>query len=328
MLRTATVPAFAKLNLSLLVLGKRPDGFHELRTIFQTIALHDTLKIQYEPTGPLRISLDDPLNLPDNLILRAARAYAEAVNLRGRIRLSIAKRIPMGGGLGGGSSDAAATLLALPVLTGRPLPLSTLSALAINAGSDVPFLLHGGTALALGRGEELYPLPTPQAPHVLVLSPGIHVSTPEAYRALERPALTELTFDERIPRLETFRACVEAVSAARPARIWQALCGNDFEEAVFHRHPKLDSIRRSLEKHGAGLARLSGSGSTVFGVFPSPVARDRARAALPEVAATPTRFLSRAGFRAAWLRALRDHREGTAWPPPSRYASKGYTPRS
>jgi 4-diphosphocytidyl-2-C-methyl-D-erythritol kinase len=328
MLRTASVPAYAKLNLSLLVLGRRPDGYHELRTIFQTIALHDTLTIRYQPSGPLKISLDDPLNLPDNLILQAARAYAEAVSLRGRLHLSIEKRIPPGGGLGGGSSDAAATLLALPALTGRPLPFPALASLALALGSDVPFFLHGGAALGLGRGEELYPLPAPRAPYVLLISPGIHVSTAGAFRSLARPLLTELTFSERIPRLETFRACVEAVSEARPVRSWQAFCGNDFEEAVFSRHPKLDSIRRTLEKYGAGPARMSGSGSTVFGVFPSPVARMRARAALPDELALPTRFLSRAGFRAAWMRALRDHREGIRWPPPSRYASKGFTPGS
>ena len=318
--RTATVPAYAKVNLTLLVLGKRADGFHELRTVFQTVALHDTLSFDYEPGGAPRITLEDPLGLPDNLILRAAQAYAEAVNLRGRLHIRLTKRIPMGGGLGGGSADAAATLLALPCLTGRRFAVH---ALAAELGSDIPFLLEGGTALAFGRGEELYPLRTPGCRHVLIAAPGIHVSTPEAYRALEKPELTELTFTERKPRLETLRDCVEALSEAKTARNWQAFCENDFEEAVFRRHPKLASIRRVLEKNGAGLARMSGSGSSVFGVFPSPSAVQRARIALKDVAAEPTGFLSRAGFRAAWMRALRDHREGTAWPPQSRYVSRG-----
>lgn len=319
--REVTVPAFAKLNLSLLVLGRRPDGFHELRTLFQTVALADSLRLRYSPTGPLRITLDDPLAIPDNLILKAARTVAEAVNLKGTLEIALAKRIPMGGGLGGGSSDAAAILLALPAISGRTLPPAQLHSLAVALGSDVPFFLTGGTALGLGRGEELYPLPTPAAPYVLLLAPGLHVSTPEAYRALARAPLSELTFTELIPKLETFRACVEAVSGPRSSPDGNRFCQNDFEAVVFGQHPRLAVLRRKLESAGACPARMSGSGSTLFGVFPSRAMLREARNQLAAVPSVGTSFVSAARYRAAWFRALSGIVRTTQWPPQSLSAS-------
>ena len=188
--RTATLPAFAKINLSLKVLGRRADGYHELRTVFQSIGLHDTLEFEFTPGRATSIELEDALAIDDNLALRAARLFFESKKVRGRLKMRLAKRIPMGGGLGGGSSDAASVLLALTALTGREATLVELSAMAARLGSDVPFFLMGGAALGLGRGEELYPLPEPKPLPVFVLAPRIHVSTAEAYRALGRPALT------------------------------------------------------------------------------------------------------------------------------------------
>ena len=325
--REATVPAFAKLNLSLAVLGRRSDGYHELRTIFQTIALADRLRLRYSPGGPLRISLDDPLAISDNLILKAAHAVAEATNLKGALEITLGKRIPMGGGLGGGSTDAAAMLLAMPALTGRGLATAHLHAIAATLGSDVPFFLNGGTALGLGRGEELYPIPTSAANHVLLLTPGLHVSTQEAYGALKRPILAELTFTQLIPTLETFRACVEAVSGPRPSPDWNGLCQNDFEEAVFGQHPRLAVLRRKLERAGGCPARMSGSGSTLFGVFPSRAMLREARDALGGVPSVVTSFMSSARYRAAWFRALAGNVRTTQWPPQSRYASKDSSSR-
>ena len=325
--REVTVPAFAKLNLSLLVLGRRADGFHELRTLFQTISLADRLSLRYTPSGPLRITLDDPLAIPDNLILKAAHAVAEAVNLRGALEITLTKRIPMGGGLGGGSSDAAAILLALPALTGRPLPPARLHRLALELGSDVPFFLTGGTALGLGRGEELYPVPTPAAPYVLLFAPGLHVSTPEAYRALARAPLSELTFTELIPKLETFRACVEAVSGPRSSPDWNRFCQNDFEAVVFGRHPRLAVLRRKLEMAGACPARMSGSGSTLFGVFPSRAMLREVRGKLTAVPSVVTSFVSGARYRAAWFRALSGIVRTTQWPPQSLSASNASSNR-
>ncbi|HZO51463.1 MAG TPA: 4-(cytidine 5'-diphospho)-2-C-methyl-D-erythritol kinase [Bryobacteraceae bacterium] len=325
--REVNVPAFAKLNLSLLVLGRRGDGFHELRTIFQTISLADSLRLRYSPRGPFRVSLDDPLAIPDNLILRAAHAVAEATNLKGTIEITLNKRIPMGGGLGGGSTDAAAVLLALPALSGRGLAAAQLHAIATVLGSDVPFFLSGGTALGLSRGEELYPIPTPVAAHVLLLTPGVHVSTPDAYRELARLLLSELTFTELIPKLETFRACVEAVSGPRSSSDWNGFCQNDFEAVVFGRHPQLAVLRRKLEMAGACPARMSGSGSTLFGVFPSRAVLREARDGLGAVPSVMTSFVSRARYRSAWIRALGSIVHTTQWPPQSLSASNASSTR-
>jgi 4-diphosphocytidyl-2-C-methyl-D-erythritol kinase len=146
--RRARVRALAKINLDLRVLGKRPDGFHELRTI----SLADTLEIAYTPARKTEISLVDRLAIADNLVVRAARLAMEAMRATGRIEMRLTKRIPMGAGLGGGSSDAAAVLLALPALAGRAMDLPKLCSIAEQLGSDVPFFLLGGTAVGIGRG--------------------------------------------------------------------------------------------------------------------------------------------------------------------------------
>lgn len=325
--REAAVPAFAKLNLSLHVLGRRPDGYHELRTVFQTVALADSLHLRYTPGGPLRITLDDPLHIPHNLAMRAAELVAEDLHLRGSFEMRLTKRIPLGGGLGGGSTDAAAVLLALPALAGKALPASTRARLALQLGSDVPFFLHGGTALGLGRGEELYPLATPPAPHVLLLTPGLHVSTPEAFRALARPLLAELTFTELIPTLETFRSLVAALSTRQAGPGWRGFCENEFEGAVFGQHPRLAALWRKLRRGGAEPARMSGSGSTLYGVFPNAALLLAARSLLAGTASIRTRFLNQAQYRASWYRALAGIADTTQWPPQSLSASNASSPR-
>src|SRR5271166_4727703 len=179
------IRALAKINLDLRVLNKRPDGFHELRSVFQTISLADTIDVEYEP-GRTSIDLKSNLNIPDNLIVKAADAVLEATRATGRLRFRLKKRIPLGGGLGGGSSNAAAILLALPVLLKKPLGMEKLMELAASLGSDVPFFLLGGTAVGLGRGTEVYPLPDLASLPGLMITPGIHVSTADAYLALNR----------------------------------------------------------------------------------------------------------------------------------------------
>src|SRR5579872_4107339 len=174
--RSARVRALAKINLDLRVLGKRPDGFHELRTIFQTISLADTLDIAFTPARKTVVELDDALGIADNLVIRAARMAMDAMRATGRIAMRLTKRIPMGAGLGGGSSDAAAVLLALPVLAGRCIDLPKLSALAGELGSDVPFFLLGGTAVGIGRGTELFPLPDAAARSGVLVAPDVHVN--------------------------------------------------------------------------------------------------------------------------------------------------------
>src|SRR4030095_15740590 len=148
--RRARVRALAKINLDLRVLGKRPDGFHELRTVFQTISLADTLEIAYTQARKTAISLVDELQIADNLVVRAARLVMQAMRATGQIEIRLTKRIPIGAGLGGGSSDAAAVLLALPALVGRHAELPMLCTLGEQLGSDVPFFLVCGHPVGIG----------------------------------------------------------------------------------------------------------------------------------------------------------------------------------
>ena len=189
--KSVSVPCLAKLNLDLRVLHKRSDGFHEVRTVYQTISLEDTLEIQFRPSKSIEIELDSSVEIDDNIVLKAARAVLEYMDFNAAVRFKLNKAIPMGAGLGGGSSNGAAVLMALPALARRRLEIGELQRLASWLGSDVPFFLYGGTALGLGRGTELYPL-TDLPPHTgIVVSTGIHVSTAQAYQDLGRPLLEE-----------------------------------------------------------------------------------------------------------------------------------------
>ena len=272
------IPAFAKVNLCLHVMGKRPDNYHELRTIFQTISLHDTLKLSVTPRQPrgnfqIFMQTSDP-ELPagpENLVVRAIHAIIPEIGFGGSISVHLDKKIPVARGLGGGSSDAAAALIGMLRLTGAKLPLPRLMEIAAGLGADVPFFLFGGRALAVNRGDEIYPLEDEPRRTIVVVSPkGIGVSTKEAYEWLA-PELTRLS---------------------KPNRIWKfcALCwsrqesgvSNDFEGPVFSRHPRLGEIRDGLLKRGAADAALAGSGSAVFGVFRNPARARRAARAFPE----------------------------------------------
>jgi 4-diphosphocytidyl-2-C-methyl-D-erythritol kinase len=308
--RHARLRALAKVNLSLKVLHRRPDDYHELRTVFQTVGLHDTIEVDYHPARRTRLTLESEADIPDNLVLRAARLFLDETRTHAIVDFRLKKRIPMGGGLGGGSSDAAAVLLALPVLSGKSLTLEQLSRLAAQLGSDVPYFLHGGTTLGVGRGEELYPLPEQPSRPVLVLAPHLHVSTRDAYRALGR----SLTSGPPSHKLNIFQSFVWRESGVSASE-------NDFERAVFGQHPKLRFWRRELEKSGADPARLSGSGAALFGVFQTT---GELRNALPRFANQPldlfsTRTVTRAAYRAQWWNSLREHITGKSWPLRSRY---------
>ena len=179
---TVRLRSLAKINLDLRVLNKRPDGYHNLRTIFQTVSLADTIEIAYTPSRRLSIDLHSAIDIPGNLIIKAAELLAQP----GHFDIRLTKRIPMGGGLGGGSSNAASMLLAIPVLTNKPVALERLLDLATQLGSDVPFFLLGGAALGLDRGTELYPLADLERYPTILITPPIHISTAEAYRKLNR----------------------------------------------------------------------------------------------------------------------------------------------
>ena len=319
--RTVRVPAYAKLNLGLRVLYRRPDGYHELRTVFQTISLADRLEITLTPSRATRIEIEGTPDIADNLVERACRLTLEAMKIQGDVHFKLKKNIPMGAGLGGGSSDAAAVLLALPVLGGKILPPDRLLALAAELGSDIPFFLHGGTALGLGRGEELYPLPDRSASRGLLVVPRVHSSTAEAYRDLS-PTLTSIRLQNK---LFSFQQVIWQEISQRSAEGDAAgVDENDFENVVFARHPEIKRIKERLCHFGARPAAMTGSGSAVFGVFADPAKLHRARKSFPDTTVFPISFLSRAQYRSAWRRALHlhseVHSEGNLWPPRSRYA--------
>jgi 4-diphosphocytidyl-2-C-methyl-D-erythritol kinase len=306
--REATVLAHAKLNLSLRVLHQRPDKFHELRTVFQTISLADEIAISFSPDKQTEIVIADNA-IPDNLIERAAHLCLQEMGLHARVVFALKKRIPMGAGLGGGSSDAAAVLLALPALAGKAVPIERLAAIGASLGSDVPFFLFGGTALGLGKGEELYPLPDAKLRFGIIVAPDIHVSTPDAYRDLSQ------VLGDPAPKLASFqRGCWESLG-------FEAV--NDFEEAVFARHPRLGEIKKSLIRRGADVAMMTGSGSAIFAFFPTKETLRHVVQSLGEERVYPIRLLSARSYRRDWLRRLEPHIKGSVndnlWPPRSRY---------
>jgi 4-diphosphocytidyl-2-C-methyl-D-erythritol kinase len=272
------IPAYAKINLRLDILGKRADGFHELRTIFQTISLHDELRLRTsrQPAISLRILGNESLlrePVEKNLVYRAVDALRRELKIRGGVEIELKKKIPAGRGLGGGSSDAAAALLGYLRLTGKKIRQARLLEIAASLGADVPFFLLGGRALGANKGDEIYPLPDIAKLHVLVVSPkDIHVPTPDAYRWLKAKPL-RLTKSAANPKL--FEFCALCWSAQGSG------LSNDFERPVFRRHPRLDHIKRALLRRGAAEASLAGSGSAVFGVFPSPAMARRAAVGFP-----------------------------------------------
>lgn len=329
-MREAVVRPLAKINLDLRVLGKRADGFHELRTVFQTISLSDRLVVRCAPASRTAVTLSDTASIADNLAVKAAHAVLQAAGRRARVEMELRKTIPMGAGLGGGSSDAAAVLLALPVLLGAGLRLETLLELAESLGSDVPFFLLGGTAAAIGRGTEIFPLPDAASRHGIVAAPGVHVSTPQAYRALRRGPVAELTNAANTSDTRSFQSF--AWGLLRPEGGEAEAPGvNDFESVVFRQYPLLQQIRGRLRKLGASPARMSGSGSALFGLFPSPEQAELAleelrRRPLPQGQVFAVRTVGRAAYRRMWRRWLKPHvKEGPAgresqWPPRSRYS--------
>lgn len=260
------VLAPAKVNLLLRVLGKREDGFHELETIFHEISLAD--EITFVVADEISMRCSEPRIPTDerNLVIRAARMMHELFGAP-KVHATLWKRIPFGGGMGGGSSDAAATLRALGGWCERKPSETELARAALELGSDVPFFLVGGAAYARGRGEELQAIGGTEEIPLLLLFPNRRVSTPMAFRTLS---------DQRRGKpvdepwgLERSRALLERSR-------WPEL-RNDLEAAVGELLPELADCKRSLEKAGARHALMSGSGSTVFGMFDSAAARDHAR---------------------------------------------------
>jgi 4-diphosphocytidyl-2-C-methyl-D-erythritol kinase len=299
-MRALRLKSYAKINLGLEVLGRRDDGYHELRTLFQTIDLHDDVVLRLRPRK-VTVRCEHPLVPADgtNLAARAAQALRGFGRVSSGVEIEIRKRIPVGGGLGGGSSNAATVLLGLDRLWKTGLGPDGLHRLARRLGADVPYFLLGGTALGLSRGDEVYPLRRQIRGHVVVVDPGIHVSTARVFARVD----TGLT-----PRLNSNSIFYFVSRELEGAGSFRFLV-NDLEEAALEEAPDLREqarrIRAVLLEEGARRAALSGSGASYFGLFDGARPAERARAALAGEGfrAFVAQTLTLDQYRAAWGRA-------------------------
>jgi 4-diphosphocytidyl-2-C-methyl-D-erythritol kinase len=324
--------SFAKINLGLSIGALRPDGFHELRTVYQTIALYDMIRVQVERGAGIEIRCEDPRVPKDasNTCYRIVERAMAALRVRGRVTITIVKRLPVQGGLGAGSGNAVASLIGLERALKKQLPGAERLRIASEVGSDLPLFLLGGTVLGVGRGEQVYPLPDLPATVCVVAMPEIGVSTPQAFAdwdammstasggpARLRP-VSSRTGDGRPPSKLTSPSSSDRMSEfGRAVSVWlsgQPLSGvpvskgrgrvetslldlvrtgieNDFERVVFPKYPELCEVKSVLQRAGAYYASLSGSGSTLYGLFRSRLAGQKAavrlrREGIPAMATT------------------------------------------
>ena len=257
MASSLVVRSYAKINWTLDVLYRRQDGYHEIRTIYQSVSLFDRLEIT-RSTRDISVNCDDERVPCDesNLVHKAADSLKQATGTRAGAKIQIEKHIPVAGGLGGGSSNAAAALMGLSRLWELDVGFDVLYGIASNIGSDVPFFLVGGTALGTGRGEEIYPLAAVRSDCLLLANPGTTVATASAYQGLSRLTTGDST------RIIPF-----TLLAANGIRKLPLEVQNDLEQSVLVTHPEIDEMKRRLMALGAKQAVMSGSGATVFGVF-------------------------------------------------------------
>src|SRR5664279_4020701 len=293
------VRSFAKINLGLKIGPARADGFHELRTIYQTIALHDLVRVDVQPGSGIEIRCNHPRVPLDesNTCYQAAERVLKAVKASAKVIVEIDKRLPVQGGLGAGSSNAVATMLGLERALDTKLSAEDKLRIAAEIGSDVPLFLIGGTVLGIGHGEEVYPLQDLPSMHLVLVTPPIGVSTPKAFAQWDDLVAreAELTGAGATGTINKFGQAVyawlsesvfsRAVCASEPASGVPAVGGdraetplldlvragieNDFERVVFPEYPDLREVKRVLEREGARHASLSGSGSTLYGLFGS-----------------------------------------------------------
>ncbi len=296
---STAVRSFAKINLGLKIGPARADGFHALRTIYQTLALHDVVRVEVQSGSGIEIRCDDPRVPLDesNTCYQAAARVLKAAKASGKVIVHIDKRLPVQGGLGAGSSNAVATMLGLERALAMKISAEDKMQIAAEIGSDVPLFLIGGTVLGIGHGEEVYPLQDLPVMHLVVVTPPIAVSTPKAFAQWDRLVAREaaLTGAGATGTINPFGQAVDAwlsesvlprvVSASGPASGVPAVGGdraetplldlvragieNDFERVVFPEYPDLREVKRVLEREGARYASLSGSGSTLYGLFGS-----------------------------------------------------------
>jgi len=280
------VRSFAKINLGLRIGPSRPDGFHQLLTVYQTIGLHDVLRISVKRGSGIEIQCDDPRVPRDesNTCFRIAEKVMNALRAQGRVVIEIDKRLPVQGGLGGASANAVATLLGLERALRKPLSAAEKLRISEEVGSDLPLFLIGGAILGVGRGEQVFPLPDFPAMRCVVVTPEVGVSTPKAFAEWDRiqGKLTVLSVSDRMNELgrelsawlsELYSSAPSGLVARRGRAgnpllaLVRAGIENDFEEVVFPEYPELGEAKRALMRAGAKYASLSGSGSTLYGLF-------------------------------------------------------------
>lgn len=303
-----TVRSFAKINIGLRIGSPRGDGFHELRTIYQTVALHDILRIEVTKGKGIEIRCSDPrvpLDSSNTCHGVIERAMATS-RTRGRVIVEIEKRLPVQGGMGGASSNAVAALLGLERALKKQISISEKLRIAAEVGSDLPLFLIGGTVLGVGRGEEVYPVPDLPAVPCVIVTPEIAVSTPKAFSdwdsaheiALNQDPemdVPQLTPKQPSDRMNEFSRALSAWLSSRsgvPVKkgrgraetplldLVQTGIENDFEQVVFPQYPELREVKSVIERSGAVYASLSGSGSATYGLFSSRAAAVKAASRL------------------------------------------------
>ena len=314
--------SYAKINIGLRIgsPGMRNDGFHELRTVYQTIALHDRITVALRQKGPpIEIICSDPRVPTDatNTCWKAAERAVRALGVSKAVRISIDKRLPVQGGMGAASGNAVAVILGIEKAARKRLSAAERLRIAEEVGSDVPLFLIGGTVMGIGRGEQVFPLPDLPELDLVICTPPVGVSTPAAFKAWDNLFQTGgLTVPEQSVKLNTFSRdvygwlfgspVVSGVSARRGNRAEALLLDlvrtgieNDFERVVFGQFPELGKVKRAIEEAGSVYASLSGSGSTVYGFFKSRVAAERAARKLQKrgISAVATKTIQRGKLR-------------------------------
>lgn len=262
------IKSFAKINLGLEIVGRRADGYHDIRTLFQTVSLADELDFEPAPDGVLALAGDDPSIAWDgtNLIHRAARLLQERARTEAGARIVVRKRIPAGRGLGGGSSNAAAALLALNRLWRLGLEAPDLAPLARTLGADVPFFLQGGLCLGEGIGDRLTPLEDLAPLACLLVFPAYPIATPSVYAGVD----AALTSPGKVSKIERFLGSGDF-----------GILENDLERVIFPAHPDLERWTEFFREAGALVSQVSGSGSAVYGLFTDAAGAEAARRKLP-----------------------------------------------
>src|SRR5882724_8541695 len=327
---TISLCSFAKINLGLYIGPLRADGFHELRTVYQTIELHDRLRIRVTKGKGVEIRCTDERVPKDssNTCWRIAERTMAALEATGRVIIEIEKRLPVQGGVGGASGNAVATLLGIERALKKQLPGNERLKIAAAVGSDLPLFLVGGTVLGVEHGECVYPLPDLPATDCVVAFPEIGVSTPRAFADWDLHVAPKLTASDPSARMKEFGRTVSAwlsgstgSKRSRPVSGAPALGGgrvgnpllslvqagiaNDFEEVVFPQHPELHEVKSALEQAGAKYASLSGSGAAVYGLFGSRASAAKAVVALKKkgIKALATKTLTRRQYwKKLWAR--------------------------